>query len=428
VGNADEETMKCTCSVSYLLNRDAKFSGWLKKVEKGAFSGKSDKKRYAVIHESTLYLFQDHNSTSSSKTIPLDEYKVQQNTETKDGIAKWGFSLCEESDGKDRKVLEFTVGSEREMNDWLTNLDICKVKSSDITTGHEIRNSYIDTPSRPKLNKEQQIHVSELQDVLSNPKRSSQQPVVDSLSQMDPRHSSSLGQQRNVSGPGVSPTHPQREQQQNRRVSDIGSRPPMPLPSQLAQPQQQHRQQPQPKPHPRQRSASDETNETTCKMSAPYPGSYEVSNHNQSDGKTAIEEEQPIPPPRSENFPKRLLLPTDPEYYEDPDNPNADAEHTAKYMPPTMFKWGLDREAATRLLTQCGTPGVYIIRKGRDRGDVISALLLGEVKNYKIFVENDKMFLHRDHPHFQRHLHMIMYYYKNNLPTCHARLETPYMT
>lgn len=116
---------------------------------------------------------------------------------------------------------------------------------------------------------------------------------------------------------------------------------------------------------------------------------------------------------------------TDAPYYADPDaGPSHD--NTNNYLPTSVFKWNLDRSAANELLIRCGTPGVYIMRKGRDRDDVISAYLLNEPRHYRIFVENNELFLRKDHPHFRKHIQLIEYYHLNNLPTCHARLETPY--
>ena len=111
--------------------------------------------------------------------------------------------------------------------------------------------------------------------------------------------------------------------------------------------------------------------------------------------------------------------------YEDPDAGPL-VEDDTQYLPQSVFQWNLDRNSANELLTRCGTPGVYVLRKGRDRNDVISALLLNEARHFKIFVENNEMFLRQDHPRFRKLAHLIMYYQLNNLPTCHARLEAPY--
>ena len=35
------------------------------------------------------------------------------------------------------------------------------------------------------------------------------------------------------------------------------------------------------------------------------------------------------------------------------------------------------------------------------------------------------MFLRSDEPRFTHLVHLLRYYYENNLPTCHARLEVP---
>jgi len=310
--------MKPTCSVNFLLERNASYSGWLKKITNGLF-GNSIKRKYAVIHEGLFYMFDDDESLSTSDVLPLNNYTFNI-LERTSSDSKWSFSL---TNNETKVTATFTVGSEREHKEWIKVIQDWKIISNNSETQE---NDYTLSPEMSRI-------------IISK----------DSV----------------------------------KSSSDVRER--MPLPSEMDK----------------------------------SPANYEINvieknmNHN------------PLPLPPKPPKPQKEMTSESEDYYANPDE-CTEHDFVGSYLPVTVYQWKLDRNGAKKLLDECGTPGVYLLRKGKDKGDVISAYLLGDTRHYKIFIEGEEMYLKSDHPCFRKLVDLIMYYHLNNLPTCHARLETPY--
>ncbi|XP_066910398.1 uncharacterized protein [Clytia hemisphaerica] len=112
--------------------------------------------------------------------------------------------------------------------------------------------------------------------------------------------------------------------------------------------------------------------------------------------------------------------------FTDPILKDIKTEQDKKLLPLSTFQFHLDKDQCARLLRDDGSPGVYLIRKGSQGLNVLMASLLGDIKNYRIFMSQNKLYLKDDEPFFERLPDLIAHYTEYHLPTCHARLEKPY--
>eukprot|EP00794_Sanderia_malayensis_P005345 gene5345-6015_t len=95
-------------------------------------------------------------------------------------------------------------------------------------------------------------------------------------------------------------------------------------------------------------------------------------------------------------------------------------------LPKSAYQESCSRTIAESIL--CGVEGMYLIRKGTTGNQVLSALLDGVCKHYKIFENKEKgtFFLKDTEPIFKRLPDLIRHYYSNHLPTCPKTLKLPY--
>lgn len=368
------------------------FTGWLKKECDNRLL-RNFSRKYGIIYKDCLYLYENEAGSKATHVYNITNIRVQCIRENE----QWGFNIeVLDEKHKGKRMITFLVGSQHEMTSWIEHLTSDTTSSKKVLACQSPTERYITIPDhRP--------HLSSYDATLPKPYHykspSSNFCKSDSLPssrQFDMEH---YQKPRSQTIPNEQST-------------------PLPLTTSLSSSvsaSQEIRPTPKPKPRPCSQKFKTTEPDTEEEMYIDMT-KLTIGNLRSTDVKVdkgEIEEsdqviEQPI--------------------YSEINNIVGPMEvKDRNILPESIFKLHLDRENVTMLLQKDGTPGVYVIRKNANGEYVISALLLGSVKHYIIYQEDDKLFLKHDgEPRFSKLADLIRNYMRLHLPTCHARLEVPY--